>query len=51
MGDNVAGQLGGGTFTDAHAPLSVASNVVAVAAGAEHSLLLRRTGFLVGDGF
>jgi alpha-tubulin suppressor-like RCC1 family protein len=45
-GSNDRGQLGNGTTTDAYTPISVASNVVAGAAGGHHSLFVDTNGTL-----
>ncbi len=45
-GWNAYGQLGNGTTNDANLPVTVASNVVAVAAGSEHSLFVTSDGVL-----
>jgi alpha-tubulin suppressor-like RCC1 family protein len=46
MGWNGYGQLGNGTFNNTNLPVSVASNVVAVAAGDAHSLFVKTDGTL-----
>ncbi|MGP8052460.1 MAG: RCC1 domain-containing protein [Limisphaerales bacterium] len=47
MGNNSSGQLGDGTYNDTNQPEEiVASNVVAVAAGAFHSLFIKSDGSL-----
>jgi len=47
MGNNLNGQLGDGTYTDADRPETiVASNVTAIAAGENHSLFLKKDGSL-----
>src|ERR1017187_6574024 len=64
MGNNYEGELGDGTFTDAHLPgknAYMATNVTAIAAGEYHSLLLKSDGSLwamgcneygqLGDGY
>jgi len=52
MGYNGAGQLGDGTITDRHTPIEiVTSNVVAVAAGANHSLFIKSDGSLWAIGW
>ena len=50
-GNNGYGQLGDGTTNNAYLPESVASNVVAVAAGADHSLFLKADGTLWAVGY
>jgi alpha-tubulin suppressor-like RCC1 family protein len=45
-GSNDRGQLGNGTTTDNYTPISVASNVVAGAAGGHHSLFVDTNGTL-----
>ena len=49
-GWNSSGQLGDGTLTDRHTPVSLASPVVAAAAGYEHSLFVRGDGSLWATG-
>ena len=51
MGDNEYGQLGLAALSKTNTPqLIVASNVIAVAAGYEHSLFLKQDGSLWGMG-
>ena len=52
MGDNGAGELGDGTYNSANQPEQiVASNVMAIAAGAYHSLFLKSDGSLWAMGY
>jgi len=54
MGENTSGQLGNGTTSGSKpnpTPINVASNVVAVAAGASHSLFVKTDGTLWAMGF
>ncbi|MEI6784637.1 MAG: Ig-like domain repeat protein, partial [Verrucomicrobiota bacterium] len=50
-GYNEFGQLGNGTTSSTNLPASVTSNVVAVAAGYAHSLLVKADGTLWGMGY
>jgi YD repeat-containing protein len=50
-GYNDRGQLGNGTTTDDYTPISVASNVVAGAAGGHHSLFVDTNGILWAMGW
>jgi hypothetical protein len=51
MGRNSSGQLGDGSYSDTNRPVSVASNVVAVAAGYYHSLFVQADGTLWAMGY
>jgi alpha-tubulin suppressor-like RCC1 family protein len=50
-GYNSEGQLGNGTTSDAHTPITVMSNVVAGAAGGGHSMFVKADGTLWAMGY
>lgn len=52
MGNNTLGELGDGTYSNAYFPEQIlAGDVIAIAAGAEHSFFLKNDGSLWGMGF